>query len=132
LHQAVQVKPDNAEARLTLGLTHAWFRQFKEARDQAMAVLEKEPENAQALELLADTATTPETINQTQQLLDKVSSGAQAQAWYHIARGTLAARLKQLDKAETEYKQALAQDPKSSQAYLALGGLAMLRGDLKG
>jgi tetratricopeptide (TPR) repeat protein len=131
LNEAVKLQPTNAEARVKLGLAQLLFQQFKAAQEQALAVLAKEPENPNALMLLAGSMTSTQDLAQAEQAFAKVSPKGQTQPGYHLARGTLYLHQRDFTRAETEYRQELAVDPKSDQAYLALGNLFLRRQDLK-
>ncbi len=131
LREAVKLEPENTEARLKLGLTCMSLRQLKEARQAAMEVLQKQPTNEEALILLAESAATTNEVRETWQRVEALPSPAKDKAAYHLARGTLYGRQQDLNKAEAEFKQALAKNPKSSVAYMALSTLYLMRNDLK-
>ena len=131
LREAVKLAPDNIPARLKLAATYIWFRQLKPAREQLSTVLQKQPDNTDALLLLAESSVTPELMRETQQVIEKFPAKAVEKPEYHLAQATLHFRQNHLDKAEGEYHLALARDSKSSLAYLGLSDIYILRGDLK-
>jgi tetratricopeptide (TPR) repeat protein len=131
LKKAVEFQPENVELRAKLGLADFSLRDVKAARQEALEVLKRQPDNPDALLLLADTTTTTNQLKESLQKLDALPPAAKSQAAYHIARGTLWLRQQNLTNVESEFKLAVAQDPKSSIAHLALGNFYTLRNDLK-
>jgi Tfp pilus assembly protein PilF len=132
LKQAAERLPDEQEVQLKLGLTLLVLRQFAEARDAALQVLDKEPGQDQALLLLADTAVAPvSNIDETRSLIESLRAKDRDRPGYHLALGTLDLRQKEETRAEGEFKSALQLDPKSGAAHAALGLLYWSRNDLK-
>jgi tetratricopeptide (TPR) repeat protein len=129
LNRAIEQEPKNSEARIELGLTELVLHQFKDAREQAQAVLAREPQNTEALLLLTASSTSTQELAQAAKVLDEVSPDGQNKPGYHLARGALCLRQVDLAKAEAEYRQELVIQPKSSQAYEALGNLLLMRQD---
>src|SRR5437899_2289960 len=130
LKRAVDLKPDDVEARLKLGLTWMAFQKLPEARQQALSVLETQPGNEEALVLLAISAANTNEVDQVWQQLEALPPDLKGGA-YHLARGTLFIRQRDLDRAEVELKQAVALQPRSSNAQATLGDLYLMRNDLK-
>ena len=62
--------------------------------------------------------------------IEQLRQQDQDRAGYHVAAGSLHLRQQEFDKAESELKQALALDPKSSAAHLVLGTLYWARNEL--
>src|SRR5262245_43766595 len=60
LLKAQELTPDDSEVRLKLGGIYLLAGKPDEAREEATSVLAKQPNNLDALALLADTSTTPE------------------------------------------------------------------------
>jgi tetratricopeptide (TPR) repeat protein len=128
LHKAAELEPANLGVRLKMGLIYLSSHKPKEAREAAAQVLQKQPQNEQALLLLAETATT----NQVREILRRIEQlppAARGRAGSHLALGTLAAIQQDLAKAEAEFKAAVAADAKFSEAYMALGALYLARND---
>jgi len=65
LLKAQELTPDDGEVRLKLGGIYLLTGKRDEAREEAVSVLTKEPNNVDALALLADTSTTPEQVDAT-------------------------------------------------------------------
>lgn len=132
LKQATERMPDNVDVRIKFGLTLFALRQFPEARDAALQVLEKEQGNEQALLLLADTAFPPiSSADETRALIERLRAQDRDRPGYHLALGSLDMRQKEEARGEGEFKAALAMDPKSGAAHSALGVLYWSRNDLK-
>ena len=131
LRKAAELDPGNAAVRLKLGLAYFALHQPKEAWAEAAWVLQKHPTDAEALTLLADSASTTNAMEQTRRMLDACSPAVKAGAAYHLARSALLVRRQDLDGAEAEVKAAVAREPKSSAAHHALASLCLLRNDPK-
>lgn len=132
LKKAAELKPDDREVQLKFGLTLLALRQFAEARDAALQVLDKEPGQDQALILLADTAVAPASdIDETRKLIKSRQAQDQDRPGYHLALGTLDVRQKEKARAQDEFKKALELDPKVATTHTALGLLYWARNDLK-
>ena len=129
LIRAQQLNTNNLEVRLKLGTIYLGAGQLKEARDEASFVLDKNPKDAQAPILLAEAAATNQ-IAETRQRLQKLSQSGETAA-LDVALGALSFRQRDLQSAETYFKNAAKLDPKFSDAYSALGNLYVAQKDLK-
>ncbi len=94
---------------------------LKEAREESLFVLTKDPGNEEALELLAEFRTRMWMTYGRQ--LEKFRPAAAGKSGFHLAIGRLALRSNDLPAAESAFKQALALNPKSASAHLALASL---------
>src|SRR5262245_7359470 len=65
LLKAQELAPDDSEVRLKLGAIYLLAGKRDEAREEANTVLTREPNNLDALALLADTSTSPEQVDAT-------------------------------------------------------------------
>jgi putative PEP-CTERM system TPR-repeat lipoprotein len=130
LRKALELSPGDLEARLKSGLLYSRLHKSKEARDEAMRVLEKQPWNEDALLLLCDSATDSKDMSQILDLIDRSRQQDIDRAPYHLVLGALHLRDHNPDKAESELKRAVAMDPNSAAAYLVLGNLYLLENDL--
>src|SRR5215469_2122502 len=63
LLKAQELTPDDSEVRLKLGGIYLLGGKHEQAREEAVSVLTKEPNNVDAFVLLADTSTTPEQVD---------------------------------------------------------------------
>ena len=131
LRKAAELAPEKVEVRLKLGLIYMADRQLKEARQEALWVLDQQPGNEEALLLLADTAATPKEIPELQQRIGKLREKDKDRSGYHLALGWLFLRQQDVSQAENEFQKAVALDPKSSAVNLALGNLRWMQKDLK-
>lgn len=125
LEQALRLTND-PEAQVKLGLAYLAFSNTKAAWEAAASVLAKHPQNREALLLLAGATTTNDiarTLQQLAQLPESIRDGAGG----HLVLGTVSALRGDLAGAENEFKQALVQDPKCSQAYYGLANVWLLR-----
>ena len=130
LSRAEQLAGDNLEVRLKLGSTYLGLGKVKEARDEAGFVLDKDPRNAQALILLAETAHNTNEINATRLRLQKLQSAGDT-APLEVALGSLSFRERDLKTAEKCFQTAVRLDPKFPDAYSALGNLYVAQNDAK-
>jgi tetratricopeptide (TPR) repeat protein len=130
LKKAAELAPDNVEVQLKLGLTLQALNQYKEAREAALKVLDKRPGNEEALALLAGTASGLNDVEEMHKYVEGLRSKDQDRSGYHVALGLLDLRQNDQATAESEFKAALALDPKSGGAMTALAGLYWSRNDL--
>jgi exosortase C (VPDSG-CTERM-specific) len=128
LQKAAELEPANLDVRLKMGLMYLAAHKTKEAREAAAQVLQKQPQNEQALLLLAEAATTNQA-REIAQRIEQLPTPARGRAGSHLALGTLALVRQDLPRAEAEFKAAVAADAKSSEAYMALGALYLARND---
>jgi tetratricopeptide (TPR) repeat protein len=131
LRKAQELEPANVNIRVKLGSLYLSGRKLKEARDEAIQILTSEPGNDEAMMLLAETASTPKDIEETQQRLQSLREPSGNKPGFHLALGILSLRQKDLVGAGTAFRQALALNPKFSAAHLALGNFYWLQNDLK-
>src|SRR5437667_7168499 len=117
LRKAEQLQPDNLQVRLKLGLTFFNLTGLKEARQEAIYILQKQPTNDEALLLLVEASATTKELDDTQQRLQNLASQLGNRAGFQLALGFLHFRRPDLSTAESEIKQALSLDPKSSAAH---------------
>src|ERR1051325_1467396 len=73
LRKAEQLQPDNLEVRLKLGLTSLTLAGLKEAREEAVYILDKQPTNEEALLLLAESSLKSTDLDDLQQRLQKLA-----------------------------------------------------------
>ncbi len=128
LAKAVELAPDNLEARIKLALTYLNLGAPLEARAEAIKIFAQAPTNPEAIILMADTAFTKESISQTEEKLRE--SGQPDQAALHVAAAGLAARRGDLAALEKEARLAVALDPKSVHAHLTLANSFLANKDL--
>jgi tetratricopeptide (TPR) repeat protein len=125
LQKSVEADRDNVDLKLKLKLATAYFigRDFAKARELAREIIDKHPDNQEAVFLIIDTAVSQNELEQTRGLVDRLRSSEKGSVTYHLARGALELRQNNADAAEQEFRAALYMDPKSSAAYSSLGTL---------
>jgi tetratricopeptide (TPR) repeat protein len=131
LRKASELQPDNLEIQVKLATTYFGTHQFKEARDVALAILDKQPGNQEALLLLVNTSGPLGDRDDIESMIQAYREKDTDRTGYHLALAELARSKDDQARAESEYKAALALDPKSSAAYFALGNLYWSHKDLK-
>lgn len=131
LFAARSMDTNNLAVRLRCGYILAAARKAKEARDEALFILDREPGHPEAPLLLVETLTGPDEIAAIRDRLETYRQRAGETAAYHLAIGNLSMRQRNTQAAEASFKRALVLDPKSSAAHTALGNLLWLQHDLK-
>lgn len=119
LSKAIEMNPDNLEARISYGLLNLTVRNLTNSLEQANYVLSKQPTNEDAVLLLAECATTPQAAKT---IAGQISSLAQVNgeaAPYRLALATLAMRSGDIKQAEQHVQRALQLAPKSAAAHAA-------------
>jgi tetratricopeptide (TPR) repeat protein len=128
LLKARDLVPDNLEARTKLALVFMSVGQFAEARNEALAILDRSPDHDEAMLLLAESSQNQGEIDAAEQRLKSLN--ADDKAGVHLALAALALRRQDLASAESEVTRAVSLDPNSVAAHLALGKLYWVRNDL--
>lgn len=116
-----ELMPDNLTVRLKLGALYRSTGRVKEARDEAVFILERNPQDAEAPLLLAETAVKPADLDEILRRLQNLP--AQNTAPVQLALGFMELKQRHLPEAEAAFKRAQTLDPKSSAVYTALGSL---------
>jgi len=129
LQKAAELEPANLDVRVKLGLLYLSTHQPQQAREAALQVLQKQPQNEEALLLLARVATTNQ-VREITQRIEQLPAAARNRASSHLVLGILAVLQQDLTRAEVEFKAAVAADAKSSEALMALGSLYLARTNL--
>jgi tetratricopeptide (TPR) repeat protein len=131
LKKVSELQPDDAKIQVKLGVTLFALGSNVEARDAALQVLEKQPENEEALLLFVDASRTPYDIADARKLIQSLRDKDQDRARYHLALGALDLRQNDPARAESEFKTALNLDPKSIEANAALGSFYWSRNEVE-
>jgi tetratricopeptide (TPR) repeat protein len=129
LLKAQQLTPDDHEVRLKLGRIYLLVGKREEAHEEAGAVLSKEPNNFDALALLADSSTSPKEVDATIGLLEGQRATLGDRAKFYLALGVLYFRKQDLPGAERAFQEAVAREPKSLEAHSLLGSLYLAKRD---
>lgn len=129
LRKAQEFDPNDIEVRLRLGLTFLTEGEAKQARSEAVFVLEKQPTNGEAMLLLVDSSVGTNELQDAQQRLEKLKAAADRTAGFHLAIGSIQMRSGNPAAAEDSFQRALAADPRSSAAHLAMGNIHLQKKD---
>lgn len=130
LQKAAELNPESVDIRARLASACVSLGKLKEARQQALQALDKQPQDTDALQALVESTVATNQVPETLKRLETVPAGNKLEAGYRLARATFHLRLLELDQAEVLYKAVLASDPKSIPAYLGLGAAHLLRTNL--
>lgn len=131
LLKAKELDTNNVDIRIKLALMYAGAQKAKEAAEEANWVLNRQPDNEDALAVLATTAITPKDIQSMEQRLEKQHQQSGDTAAYHVALGMIRFQEKKIQEAKNELSKAIALNPKSATAYAALGGIYLIQQDMK-
>ncbi len=93
----------------------------EQARAEAIVVLQHAPTNLNALLLFAGTARSPDETEAAIQRLHGARVHFDDRAKLHLALATLYQKQQDLIRAEREFEEAVAKEPNSVEAHLALG-----------
>ncbi len=131
LNKSFQQDPNDLDVRLKMGLIYLAMGKSKEARTEAVAVMERRSQDEEAPILLAEASETPKEIEETRQRLQKMIQTGGEKAPLQVALGSLSLRQRDFKAAEAAFKRAQTLDAKSSAPYSALGNLYWMQNDLK-
>src|SRR6266508_3942381 len=130
LLKAQELAPNDLDLRLKLGSIYLLGGNSEGARQQANFVLEREPNNLDALALSASVAATGEELDAAIRRLEAARADLGNQAKFELTLGTLYLRKQDLASAERAFLAVVARDPKSVEAHSALGSLYLSKGDV--
>jgi tetratricopeptide (TPR) repeat protein len=125
LIKALELAPNEIDSRLNLTRVYLAIGRISDARKEAIILLEKAPNNGEALMALVDTSQTPEEIAATEEQLAKFPQ--KNSAYYHLAVGGIAEKKSDLSGAEAALQRAVAADPNFAGAHSALAALYLAR-----
>jgi Tfp pilus assembly protein PilF len=111
------------EVRQKLGTIYLMGRAPDKAREQAEAILAQQPQNLDALLLLAESASTPEQIADAIGRLERNRATLGDPDRVSRGLGVLYARNRDVPRAEAEFQKAVSSKPDSAEAHLALARL---------
>ena len=131
LTRAIDNDPEDAEVLVKLARIQFFGGKPDEARREVDALLEKDPNNIEAVLLLADMVKEPEEIANTIHHLQELKRDPQAKPLPILfALGRLYVKSKDLAKAETAFQEAVANAPDSPEPHLALADFFGFKKDL--
>lgn len=133
LLRTVNLQPNNLPARNDLGTMLLAGGAPDRAKDQADQILQQDPKNADAYALLANIALRSNNREEASKNIEQALAIDPNKALYHTILAQLQATGPQgLTAAQGELQKAVALDPKSTGAHLALAGLLESNGDHAG
>jgi tetratricopeptide (TPR) repeat protein len=129
LAKASELNPNSVQNRVRLARSYAATGRLDDARKEALKVLEQSPDNADALVTLTEAARSKEGIEAAEEQLQKFPKKTDVS--FYLASANLLFNTGDIAGAGNALRQALAADPKSSQAHMAMGNLYLLQRDKK-
>src|SRR6059058_1799299 len=129
LAKASELDPNNVQIRVRLARSYAATGRVDDARKEALKVLEQSPENTDALLILSEGARSKEGIETAEEQLQKFPK--KTDVLFYLASANLLFNTGDMAGAGGALRQALAVDPKSSQAHMAMGNLYLFQRDKK-
>jgi len=129
LARASELDPNNVQNRIRLTRCYVATGRFDDAKKEALKILEQAADNGDAIIDLTEAARTNEDIEAAEEQLQKFPKKNDAS--FHLASANLFFNGGNLPAAANALGQALAADPKSSQAHMAMGNLYLVQKDYK-
>jgi tetratricopeptide (TPR) repeat protein len=129
LQEATRLDPENPELLRRMGVLYVAARENTRAHEVAEFLLNRNPADQTALLLLGDLARTPDEIERSRILLERVRPSAANQPAYHLAHANLHLKSGQTDQAEKSLQQAYQIDPTSQIVLRTLGDFFSARND---
>jgi len=129
LAKASELDPKNAQNRLRLARCYVDTGRFGDGTKEALKVLEHAADNGDALIDLTEAARTKADIEAAEEQLRKFPKKNDVS--FHLASANLFFNGGNLPAAANALRQALAADPKSSGAHMAMGNLYLVQKDYK-
>ena len=129
LLRAQKLVPDNVDVRLKLGVLYLQGGRPEDAGREAIAVLDRQPSNLDALALLVGSTQTREDFGRALKRIQAAPAELRGKARFHIIVADLHLRRGDAATAERVFQEAVARDPESLDARSALGMYYALKGD---
>ena len=129
LKKASELDPKNVQNRIRLARCYVATGRFADGTKEALKVLEQAPDNGDAIITLTEAARSKEDIEAAEKQLQKFPKKNDVS--YYLAAANLSFSGGDLSTAVNALQQALAADPKSSAAHMAMGNLHLTQKDLK-
>ena len=129
LAKASELDPNNIQNRIRLARCYVATGQFADGTKEALKVLEQAPDNGDAIVTLTEAARSKENIEAAQKQLQKFPKKNDTS--FYLAVANLSFNGSDLSTAGNALQQALAADPKSSAAHMAMGNLHLVQKDQK-
>ena len=129
LKRASELDPKNVQNRIRLARCYVATGRFADGTKEALKVLEQVPDNGDAIISLTEAARSKEDIEAAEEQLQKFPKKNDVS--FYLAAANLSFSGGDLSAAGNALQQALAADPKSSAAHMAMGNLHLVQKDLK-
>jgi tetratricopeptide (TPR) repeat protein len=131
LKHARQNGHTDEDLRIKMGRIYLTAGKFnKEAREEALAVLDSKPDSDDGWILYSQAAIGSNEMREAAVKLEALRPRAEKAAGFHLAIGTLALRQNNFPAAEAAFKQAIAISPKSSVAHELLANLQLRQNNI--
>lgn len=118
--RAVKINPDNLKARLRMGQIYLILSHTREARNTAMFLLEKMPEDIDTLHLFASVQEQEKNYDAALKTLEKAAMIDPQNAVTYLFMAHINYEKGDLRAAEEKYKHAISLSPDSPMAYMGL------------
>jgi len=129
LKKASELEPKNVQNRIRLARCYVAMGLFKDAQNEALKVIEQAPDNGDAIIVLAEAARSKEDMQAVEEQLKKFPKKNDVS--FCLASANLLFSTGDPAGTDSALRQALAVDPKSSRAHMALGDLYLSYKDKK-
>ena len=129
LKKASELDPKNVQTRIRLARCYVATGHFNDGTKEALKVLEQAPDNGDAIITLTEAARSKEDIEAAEEQLQKFPKKNDAS--FYLASANLLFNSGNPAGASNALQQALAADPKSAAAHMAMGNVYLLQKDLK-
>lgn len=129
LLRAYELEPENTPLAVKLAAIYLIAGKPEDARAATARILEREPENLEALIISSGAATTPAEMDAAIRRFDTLRAHFDSQARYHLALANLYSRKGDRASAERAFQTALAREPNSAETHLQLAGFYALGKD---
>ncbi len=129
LMKARQTNPDDMGVTMKLAAIYLLASRLDDARELAGIILEKDPANLEALQVVAVAARRQNEIAEAAAGFEAARPALEGRAGYHISLAELSLKTRDFTKAEAQLKDALERDAKSVQAHLMLANVYRAKGD---
>src|SRR5207253_7977950 len=129
LKSASELDPKNVQNRIRLARCYVATGHFADGTKEALKVLEQAPDNGDAIITLTEAARSKEDIEAAEEQLQKFPKKDDVS--FYLAAANLSFNGGDLSTAGNALQQALAANPKSSAAHMAMGNLHLVQKDLK-
>ena len=130
LEKAIELDPGRLDARLDRGRLYLVARQFKMAEEEANFILQEEPKNVGAYQLLGDALIGQQKNDRALQAFSRVTELLPNDSRSYVNLALVEISLRRFKDAEEHLRKAIATDPKSLQANIDLAHLYRLQNKL--